>query len=110
MSIFVNIVSHVSFIKKGNQSKYFHPKTWKDPSLLPCLQEYEPLLKIELDSCICRSCNNDIKCLSRDGFVPRWRKSQSNSSVRVCVVPGCNDIVYKVTRLVDRVTVSNFFL
>ena len=35
------------FCKKGNQSKYFHPKTWKDPSLLPCLQEYEPLLKIE---------------------------------------------------------------
>ena len=96
--------------KKGNRSKYFHPKTWKYPSLLPCLQEYKPLLETELDSCICRSCSNDIKCLSRNGFVPRWRKSQSNSSFCVCVVPGCNDTVYKVTRLVDRVTVSKFFV
>lgn len=32
--------------KKGNQSKYFHPKSWKDDSLLQSLREYEPCINI----------------------------------------------------------------
>ena len=79
MSILVNIVSHVSFEIKENT------KTWKHPSLLPRLRENEPHIKIELDSCICRPCNNSV-CLEMTSYL---------------VVPRCNDWL--------TVTVSNFF-
>ena len=45
-------------------------------------------------------------CLKTASYLD-GKKTKRNSSV--CVVPGCNDIIYKVTRLVDRVTVCNFF-
>lgn len=42
--------------------KYTHPKTWRDPKYLDSLNAIEPL---ELDSCVCRPCRNDVsKALS----------------------------------------------
>ena len=48
-------------IKQGNNSKYFHPKSWKDSSLLERLRILEPSLEIQLDSCICRLCRDNMK-------------------------------------------------
>ena len=39
--------------KQGNQSKYFHPKLWKDSTLLERLKQHEPSLDILPETCIC---------------------------------------------------------
>ena len=55
-----------SLCKKRGLSKYTHPKSWKDPSLLQVLQTTEPSLALQPESCIC------VALESR--FSPRWRK------------------------------------
>ena len=94
--------------KKGNQSKYFHPKSWKDDTLLQSLRDHEPSLNIQPESCICRPCRNDVSRISEDGFIPRWRKQTNKGSIECCV-PNCTNNVYKVTKLVDKISVYNFF-
>ena len=61
--------------KRANQSKYFHPKSWKDASLFERLKQFEPSLNIEPHSCICRPCRNEVKDITNKQFVPRWRKT-----------------------------------
>ena len=95
--------------KKENQSKYYHPKSWKDNSLLLSLRDYEPSLNIQPESCICKSCRNDISHISEDGFIPRWRKVVSNKSESECCVPACTNNVYRITKLVDTTSVCKFF-
>ena len=90
--------------KQGNQSKYFHPKSWKDKSLLEQLRKYEPSTDIKLDSCICRSCSN----ICDDSFVPRWRKLRNGEHAK-CYVLGCQNAVHKVTKLVNKASLRNFF-
>ena len=89
-------------------SKYFNPKSWKDNSLLKCLQEYEPTLDINPESCICRSCRNDVNNIGDDKFVPRWRK-HTITTEKNCYVPGCNSTASKVTKMTDRATVHTFY-
>ena len=88
-----------------NQSKYFHPKSWKDPSLLERLQEFEPSLCVELHSCICRPCRNELKDITNHQFVPRWRKHKGMT--QSCFVPECMNDAQKVTKLADRSTLLN---
>ena len=71
--------------KKGNQSKYFHPKSWKDDTLLQSLRDHEPSLNIQPESCICRPCRNDVSHISEDGFIPRWRKQ--TPQLQECWIP-----------------------
>ena len=54
--------------KAGNLSKYFHQKSWK--GILESLRKCEPSINIQLDSCICRPCRDDISRLCDDKFVP----------------------------------------
>lgn len=94
--------------KKGNLSKYFQPKSWKDHSLLKRLQECEPTL-IGPESCICRPCRNEIGNINigDDNFTPRWRKSTIR--VQQCYVIGCTNTTIKMTKIVDRGTIQAFF-
>ena len=92
--------------KKENQSKYFHPKSWKDHSLLKRLQEYEPTLDIRPESCICRPCRNEVSDIGSDGFTPRWRK---NNIMVKCFVSGCTGTDIKITKITDRETLQAFF-
>ena len=91
--------------KKGNQSKYFHPKSWKDASLLERLKQLEPSLNIEPHSCICRPCRNEVKNIMNDGFIPRWRKSNKG----MCFVPKCTHSAQKVTKLANELDILAFF-
>ena len=50
--------------KQGNHSKYFHPKFWKDPTLLERLKQYEPSLNILSETCICQLCRDDLSNLA----------------------------------------------
>ena len=93
--------------KKGNQSKYFHPKTWKDPTLLERLQEYEPSLKITVESCLCRPCRNEVSQIGTSNFIPRWRKSVSTEA-KYCCIPGCSNSDVIAT-IVSIDTVREFF-
>ena len=72
--------------KQGNLSKYFHPKQWKDATLLESLRQSEPLLNILPDSCICRLCRDDLSKLGNEGNTPRWRRIniKCNTDKRVC--------------------------
>ena len=87
--------------KQGNLSKYVHPKSWKNAQLLDRLRSYEPNLDIQLDSCICRLCRDDISKISDENFLPRWKKS---SQRKHCLVPTCDRMSSKVTHLVDQST------
>ena len=97
--------------KKDNQSKYFHPKSWKDASLLDCLKQYEPSLDIEPQSCICRPCRNElneVKDITNTGFVPRWRKSNKGIT-KSCAIPECANTAQKITKLANRSTILQLF-
>lgn len=86
--------------KKDNQSKYFHPKSWKDASLLDCLKQYEPWIQ----SCIRRLCRNElnkVKDITNTGFVPRWRKSNKGIT-KSCAIPECANTAQKITKLANR--------
>ena len=93
---------------KGNQSKYFHPKSSKDASLLDRLKQFEPSLGIEPDSCICRPCYNESKDIKAGECVPRWRKL-SKGMTQPCFVPGCMNSAQKVTKLANQATIQQFF-
>ena len=91
---------------RGNLSKYFHPKSWKDVSLLETLQQHEPSLHIQADSCICRPCQNEVKDIKRDQFIPRWRKSRMT---QICIVPECTHSAQKATKLTSKSAILSFF-
>ena len=95
--------------KQGNQSKYFHPKQWKDAALLENLKRSEPFLNILPDSCICRLCRDDLSKLSNEGHIPRWRKIKCSADKRPCYVPQCRKPSSKVTRLASTSTIHEFF-
>ena len=92
--------------KQGNQSKYFHPKSWKDPSLFERLRQSEPSLDILPESCICRPCRDDLSKLGNKGHVPRWRKK---SSKEICCVPGCTNPSFRVTQVAGKATLEQLF-
>ena len=94
---------------RGKQSKYFHPKSWKDPVLLQLLQQYEPTLDIEDYSCICRQCTLDVKKLRAGdpSFVPRWRKSTKTDTK--CYINWCMSAKAHVTKVVDLADLLSFF-
>ena len=93
--------------KQGNLSKYFHPKTWKNRASVDQLRELEPSLDLQLDSCICRRCRDDVRRLSESGFIPRWRKKSSPH--KHCCVPVCVNPAEKVTKLVNHEQICEFF-
>ena len=86
--------------KKGNLSKYFHPKTIKDKASLEKLRQLEPMLAI------CRNCRDDLSKLSESSFIPRWRKNRERSE---CSVPECSIFPQKVTKLVTREQICTIF-
>ena len=94
--------------KKGHQSKYFHPKNWKDPTLLERLQEYEPSLHITSESCLCRPCNNQVSEIGTSNFIPRWRKNV-NTQIKYCCIPGCSNLDIIATTLVSIDSAREFF-
>ena len=98
-----------SLCKQGNQSKYFHPKSWKDTTLLERLKQSEPSLDILPDSCICRLCRDDLSKLGSEGHTPRWRKMKQNNVKRVCYVSGCSNPSSKVTQLANKATLDMLF-
>ena len=68
--------------KQGNLSKYFHPKTWKNRAcIIDKLRDLEPVLDIQLDSCICEHCS----------------------------VPECGNPAQKGTKLVNTEQLCEFF-
>ena len=93
---------------KGNQSNYFHPKSWKDPLLLQRLQEFEPSLNIQPESCICPQCRNDVRKLGNDSIPTRWRKN-SSVTVKNCYIHCCTNVDIKVTKLMERQAIVEFF-
>ena len=86
--------------KASNLSKYFHPKSWKDKSLLDNLRKCEPSVNVQLDSCICRPCRDDISRLHDDKFVPRWKRL-NNEGIE-CYIQECKNSVYRVTNVVTK--------
>ena len=96
--------------KRANLSKYFHPKSWKDESLIYRLQQFEPTLDIQPNSCICRGCRNDINSIGKDSFVPRWRKDRNlEGTANECYVSDCMENACKVTTLADKSTACSLF-
>jgi len=91
--------------KQGNLSKYVHPKSWKNEELLGQLRRYEPDLDIQPDTCICRLCRDDIGKINDENFTPRWRKNNNNKML--CIVPECNQVSSKTTKLVDHSTLCS---
>ena len=91
--------------KQGNQSKYFHPKSWKDASLLEHLRRSEPSLD---NSCICRPCRDDLSKLGNKGHIPRWRNIKK-SSKEMCYVPACSNPSFKVTKVASKATLEQLF-
>ena len=94
--------------KEGNHSKYFHPKSWKDSNLVDILRKREPHINIEPDSCICRLCRDDVSKICDPDYVPRWNKAKKSDYTN-CFIPGCNNSVHKVTKLVGKQSLCNFF-
>ncbi len=73
--------------KKKDLSKYSHPKSWKDPSLLQQLQAAEPSLNVQPESCICLLCRRDVSDVNDVSFSPRWRK---NTGI-ISNIPNCTN-------------------
>ena len=94
--------------KKGHQSKHFHPKNWKDPTLLEHLQKYEPSLHITSESCLCRPCNNQVSEIGTSNFIPRCRKNV-NTQIKYCCIPGCSNLNIIATTLVSIDSAREFF-
>lgn len=93
--------------KKGNYSKYFHPKTLKNKTSLDLLHQSEPQLSIEPTSCIYRNCRDDICRLSEPSFVPRWKKLHNDNK---CFLPECNNPAHKVTKLATSDKLCDVFM
>ena len=94
--------------KKGNQSKYSHPKSWRTPLLLQQLQQFEPSLNVQPESCICQACRRDVVNLNNgdNSFTPRWRKPVV---VKSCIVNGCTNSEIKVTTEMELEAFIQFF-
>ena len=95
--------------KQGNQSKYFHPKSWKDKTLLEHLRKCEPSTDIlQPDSCICRLCRDDVSKIRNDGFIARWEKTQEHAYM-LLHCRRYTRVVYKTTKLVSKASFSDIF-
>ena len=95
--------------QKGNQSKYFHPKSWKDPSKLQHLQELEPSFNVQPDSCICRQCIHDAgRLYEGQNITPRWRKATAVRK-KHCFVSGCTHSNIKVADITERESILEYF-
>ena len=68
--------------KTSNLLKYFHPKSWKDKTLLENLRKCEPSVVVQLDNCVCRLCQDDISMLCDDAFVPRWNRLKMSTELQ----------------------------
>ncbi len=87
------VTSHVQpcqpciLCKKGNQSKYFHPKSWKDASLFERLKQFEPSLGIEPQSCMTYPPlnGNGWKQPDANTLVIHWDNDEHLSNVRTRV-------------------------
>ena len=95
--------------KQGNQSKYFHPKSRKDKTLLEHLRKCEPSTDIQPDSCICRLCRDDVSKTRNDGFIPRWKKLPKKQEHTCCYILECTRVVYKTTKLVSKANFCDIF-
>ena len=95
--------------KQGNHSKYFHPKLWKDPTLLERLKQHEPSLNILSETCICRLCRDDLSNLGDEDHVPRWKKVNETSVKKICYVADCSNASFKVTKLASKATFDELF-
>jgi len=97
--------------KQGNQSKYFHPKSWKDASLMQRLRSSEPSLNILPESCICRLCRDDLSKLGNEGHIPRWRNIEVKRGTgnKICYVPACSNSSFKVTQVANKTTLEQLF-
>ena len=93
--------------KEGNHSKYFHPKSWKDSNLVDILRKREPHINIQPDSCICRLCKDDVSKIHNADYVPRWNRAKKQEYAN-CFIPGCNNSVHRVTKLVDKQSLCGF--
>ena len=68
------------------------------------LKQYvEPDIDIKPDSCICRSCRDDVNKIDNPSFTPRWRKSKTASKAH-CRIPGCSNAADRVTKITNRPT------
>ena len=94
---------HSILCGQGNQSKYFHPKTWKHSNLLAQLQPVEPAANIQPESCLCRPCRDDVSRIHNANLIPRWRKT--NQTKLQCCHPGCGNTSYKTTKLATKARV-----
>jgi len=94
---------------KGNQSRYFHPKTLKDPSILEFLQTYEPDLAIKADSCICRSCKNELIKVKGSDIIPRWRKAIIHKTNENCCIPLCLSVENITKCVTNKLKVLQYF-
>ena len=95
--------------KQSNQSKYFHPKLWKDSTLLERLKQHEPSLDILPETCICRLCRDDLSKLGDEDHTPRWKKLNKTRDKKTCYVSGCSGASYKVTKLASKATLDKLF-
>lgn len=93
--------------KKTDFSKYSHPKSWKNPSLLQQLQVAEPFLNIQPESCICLLCRRDVSKVSDVSFSPRWRRC--TNIVKLCYIPDCLNTDIKVSKSVNVQELALFF-
>lgn len=101
-----------------NLSKYFHPKLWKTNFVQEPLK-YEPTGDVQLVSCICRLCWEDVSTISDKTFVPRWRPknnyvlrskmqmfcAQSNKGCRNCAA----FLACRLVAMIPVMTVENSF-
>ncbi len=93
--------------KKKDLSKFSHPKSWKDPSLLQQLQAAEPSLNVQPESCICLLCRRDVSNVNDVSFSPRWRKNTGIMKL-ICYIPNCTNTDIK-TKLIDVQQLTPFF-
>ncbi len=93
--------------KKKDLSKFSHPKSWKDPSLLQQLQAAEPSLNVQPESCICLLCRRDVSNVNDVSFSPRWRKNTGIMKL-ICYIPNCTNTDNK-TKLFDVQQLTPFF-
>jgi len=96
--------------KQGNQSKYFHPKSWKDASLMQCLRPSEPSLNILPESCI-RLSRDDLSKLGNEGHIPRRRNIEMKRGTgnKIWYVPACSNPSFKVTQVANKTSLEQLF-
>ena len=100
----VNYASHVSPANKVTSLNTFTPSHGKTKH---CWSSSESI-DIKPESCICRSFRDDVSKICDDSFVPRWRKLKNHEHA-TCYVIGCEMPTQKVTKLVNKASLRDFF-